>query len=90
MSPDGTFLGTEDLPQKRESNRHQSSVTGRLQTRRLLVIGATGVFGRRFVRHMSADPRFEILLASRHQDRSQMLACELEETAAAKLSPVCS
>ncbi|MEM8793684.1 MAG: saccharopine dehydrogenase NADP-binding domain-containing protein [Pseudomonadota bacterium] len=55
---------------------------------RLLIIGATGVFGSRLARHLAQDPRFELLLASRDAGRALALKQDLAATAKAKLTPV--
>lgn len=44
---------------------------------RVVLIGATGVFGRRIARRLAGDSRFELTLAGRHQATLAALAAEL-------------
>ncbi len=44
---------------------------------RIVLLGATGVFGSRIARRLSGDPRFEVILAGRHRSTLDKLACAL-------------
>ncbi len=52
-------------------------------TRRVLVLGATGVFGTRLARHLSAFPELELVLTSRDASRARVLAAELRSAGSA-------
>lgn len=58
----------------------------RSATRRILVLGATGVFGRRLVQRLSLTPGLEIIVTSRSQAKADELVRALQSTAAARLT----
>lgn len=54
-----------------------------MSRRRVLIVGATGAFGRRLARHLADEPGFELVLASRRRERALALSRELEAAGAA-------
>lgn len=54
--------------------------------KRVVLIGATGVFGRRLARHLSRMDGIELVLASRSAGKAQALAQELAEKASVSVS----
>ncbi|MEL6765686.1 MAG: saccharopine dehydrogenase NADP-binding domain-containing protein [Pseudomonadota bacterium] len=57
-------------------------------TRNLLIIGATGIFGRKLVRHLSGEPGLRLFLGARDDARAAGLAAEIAPHAEATLTPV--
>ena len=51
--------------------------------KRVLVIGATGVFGKRLARHLSAFPELDLVVSSRDAGRARALAAELRSAGSA-------
>lgn len=49
---------------------------------RVVLIGATGVFGSRIARRLACDPRFELVLAGRHRPALEALREELGDASA--------
>ncbi|MEM9100093.1 MAG: saccharopine dehydrogenase NADP-binding domain-containing protein [Pseudomonadota bacterium] len=66
MTPDGT-------PDPRILSQDKAPRGPKAKLKRVLIIGATGVFGSRLAQHLARDARFELLLASRDLARAEAL-----------------
>lgn len=59
-----------------------------MNTKKLLILGGYGNFGKRIIENLAAIPNITLLVAGRHLDQAQQLCNQLQSSAVAKLQPI--